>query len=1176
MFLRPLFADDIFISYARKDSSTYATGLADELTKRGFSCFIDRLVTEANPVIPKSLRRKLRSCGLLIVVGTEWSGTRVSIKEEIIEFKKTKRPIVPIDVDGTIHEAIWYEDIEGIAPEVEHNPKALSAGDPSPSVVSRVEKSFKYLKRNQKLRRWTIGTAAVLLVLIGVSVAAARKAANEVARAEQARLVADEAMRAADAAKKQADEAKIAAERARDEANKQRELADAATKKAREQTELARVASAEATKQQGIALGRLTASSADSRRLRSQGMDQGWSDMLNYSVALALEAAKRLSSLGVAPADAYQSLRESLNLLPRFIKPYEHDHAVVWALLTPDGKFLITKEDDDFLRVWNFESHALIRETKVDDRIILSADRMLMATVDAQRQMFVREVLTGKQLVQLGPVGDRDPQFSADGKYIVAPVATSDSKSRNVVVWESRSGKPFREVKYAGELRGFALSNDNGSLALSLVPISNSEQQAQASGGECECGQPPEDNSIQIWNVKDPAVLVSETKVPLNEEGAVNCPLVGLTFSPDGNFLAGSTEYHALVMRVRGSHDFVRIDGPSRDPCNVTGNNVVGIQLLAFSSDSTKLGTVGDKDMVTQTWDVYTGAQVWSSMDGAANSTTPFVVIADDLGQSVVDVRNGKEIARLLSGQKNHGIMKDDNNEEWSIDFAAEKDRLLLSKSRQVWLYDIGSAQEEARLTYSAGAQLTHNRFGDKYVALTDGDKVLVWNPSRAREVARLQHENEVSRDLRFSWDWNFVVTATTDNTLHVWDIRTGQEVRRVHEPLITVKDDEGYLDFNVDSLSLSPSGKFVVLKTNPKDDDSDANDEDDQADKGKQQQSTQDTFQIWRVSDGAKVVSGDYDRFYFSPDEQFIVLRGMEFIQVYNAVSGTLGQPISIDSSGYAFEFSPSARMIARTVNGEVEVSEVNGPTLYRVKPASDNPMFEFSPGGRFLVVINDDSRKMGEIVVAATGRPVAKLKFETPIHGFEFSPSGAYLVTHGERAGKKGDVGVWEVATGRRVARLETESNVVNQYFSADERRIAINAFQGRVSHVVNLKTGKVEKELRPDGDIENVTFSSDGRLVAVTTGERVVVWETDRWQEKARLRQGGEVTWSKFVANGRQLATVSSDGTARIWVLTEDELVARACERLVRGLSPSEWQDNFGQEIRRTICRSWPSQH
>jgi WD40 repeat protein len=582
----------------------------------------------------------------------------------------------------------------------------------------------------------------------------------------------------------------------------------------------------------------------------------------------------------------------------------------------------------------------------------------------------------------------------------------------------------------------------------------------------------------------------------------------------------------------------------------------------------------------TQTWDVYTGKQLWTPSMDPLNVDTPFVVLSDTLGQRVVDVRKGKEVARLLAGKENHSIMNDDNNdnnEQWSSDFAEEGARLLISKGKHVWLYDIGSAQEDARLTYPAGGSI-NNGFGDKYVALVQEDKVLVLDPMRAREIARLQHDTEVSSDLDFSWDWNFVVTATKDNTMHVWDTRTGKEIRRVQEPLITaeVEDEEGYFDFNFDLLRLSPSGKFLVLKTHPKDDVSDADDEEEQADKGEQEQSEQVTLQIWRVSDGVKVVNGDYDRCYFSSDEQFIVLRDNESVQVYNAARGTLGEPISIDSGGYAFEFSPNSSMIARTVNGEVEVLEVNGKMLYRLKPASDNPMYRFDPAGKFFVAINDDSRRTGQIVEAATGRRVAKLKFETPIHDLKFSPSGAYLVTYGERAERKGDVNVWDVANGRRLARLETESHVVQQYFSADERYVAINAFDGQISQVVNLKTGKVEKELRPDGEIKNVTFSSDGRQVAVTTGDRVVVWETGRWQEKARLRHDDEVTWSKFVSDGRRLATVTNNGTARIWVLTEDELIARACDRLVRDLSPSEWRDNFGQEIRRTMCRASKSQH
>src|ERR1043165_510186 len=98
MPFRSLAADDIFISYTRLDASTYAAGLADELTKLGFSCFIDRLSTDPDADLPDSLKRKLRSCSMRVVVGTRRAATRRAIKEEVAEFVAAGRTsIVPID-----------------------------------------------------------------------------------------------------------------------------------------------------------------------------------------------------------------------------------------------------------------------------------------------------------------------------------------------------------------------------------------------------------------------------------------------------------------------------------------------------------------------------------------------------------------------------------------------------------------------------------------------------------------------------------------------------------------------------------------------------------------------------------------------------------------------------------------------------------------------------------------------------------------------------------------------------------------------------------------------------------------------------------------------------------------------------------------------------------------------
>ncbi len=124
MPFRSLAADDIFISYTRLDASTYANGLADELTKKGFSCFIDKLGTEPNKDLPDTLLRKLKSCAMLVIVGTERAATRQTITDEVKNFLDTGRKysIVPIDFGGAIYRANWYSLIEGVAPEPEKNP----------------------------------------------------------------------------------------------------------------------------------------------------------------------------------------------------------------------------------------------------------------------------------------------------------------------------------------------------------------------------------------------------------------------------------------------------------------------------------------------------------------------------------------------------------------------------------------------------------------------------------------------------------------------------------------------------------------------------------------------------------------------------------------------------------------------------------------------------------------------------------------------------------------------------------------------------------------------------------------------------------------------------------------------------------------------------------------------
>src|SRR5215510_7686600 len=81
-----LSADDIFISYSRKDGNTYAVGLAEELTRRGFSCFFDRLGTDANSQLPSTLTHKIKHCAMLVVVGSPAARESLFVAQEVEGF----------------------------------------------------------------------------------------------------------------------------------------------------------------------------------------------------------------------------------------------------------------------------------------------------------------------------------------------------------------------------------------------------------------------------------------------------------------------------------------------------------------------------------------------------------------------------------------------------------------------------------------------------------------------------------------------------------------------------------------------------------------------------------------------------------------------------------------------------------------------------------------------------------------------------------------------------------------------------------------------------------------------------------------------------------------------------------------------------------------------------------
>lgn len=197
--------------------------------------------------------------------------------------------------------------------------------------------------------------------------------------------------------------------------------------------------------------------------------------------------------------------------------------------------------------------------------------------------------------------------------------------------------------------------------------------------------------------------------------------------------------------------------------------------------------------------------------------------------------------------------------------------------------------------------------------------------------------------------------------------------------------------------------------------------------------------------------------------------------------------------------------KLIASESTG-VTITDAREPIKTRLLENSNGfGLASTSPGGRFAVLAKDGERRQS---------PAIQLWDLTALHA---SSPTAPRSTKGPCAfhavSRNGDRLVW---------------------YCADDDRIAITA-----SRTAATKLGDALEKV-----VTRIQFSNDGRLLAVAFDDfsAQIVDSATLKSLTAMVGHTGSIVWSDFSRDGRFLATISRDATARVWDVVSGEPVAR----------------------------------
>lgn len=385
------------------------------------------------------------------------------------------------------------------------------------------------------------------------------------------------------------------------------------------------------------------------------------------------------------------------------------------------------------------------------------------------------------------------------------------------------------------------------------------------------------------------------------------------------------------------------------------------------------------------------------------------------------------------------------------------------------------------------------------------------------------------SNTLTFSADNNYLLSASGDNTVRMWDLRTKKQIRIW----------EGH-QWAVSSVCFHPDKKRFVSASNDGD------------------------VRLWDIENTTyhsvcsfnKHTNAVTDATY-SPDGKTIASASWDkSIIIWDARTGQIiNRLVGHRKEVEKVVFSPNGKMIAScSDDNTIRLWDVTSGRLIKDLGYHNNARAAFSPDGHYFASTSGET-----IIVRSTKNwqilNQAKLG-RTYFTSISISPNSKFLVsssyTYEANLINKRSIILWDIKTCKKIKEIDVNDEIREVTYSPDGKIIASTL--GYDFALWNAKTGDLIHKF--EGHRKNVTsicFSTDGKwMVSASEDNQIKVWNISMGALLTTLNEHTSFVESlDFSPSGNEFISASLDGTVKIWTFPKlqeliDDNQRKLCKR------------------------------